>query len=87
MKTIRKYKILPNCELMLNRGARLLTCQIQKDDVYLWALLDTDELLIKYKFYTIGTGHDATIVLDRLYLGTVQFSKIDLVFHVFYEVL
>lgn len=87
MITIYKYKIIPNLEIKLPKYAKILTLQVQNGDPFVWVLLETDQIRSeKYKFYTIGTGHDAEITLEKEYLGTFQLLD-GLVFHVFYEIL
>ena len=87
MITIYKYKLTPDCEIKLPKYSKILTLQVQNGDPFVWVLLSTEEKrLDKYKFYTIGTGHDAEIILEKEYLGTFQLLD-GLVFHVFYEIL
>ena len=88
MITIYKYKLTPDCEIELPHSAKLLTVQSQENNPFVWVLLDTeDKILDKYKFWTIGTGHDAERIGKKEYLGTFQLSNPVLVFHVFYEIL
>lgn len=86
MQTIYKYplQITDLQTLWLPAGAEVLTVQVQRDEVYLWAIVNldlppTDERV----FETIGTGGPVVSGGDirRRYIATVQQSPF--VWHVF----
>jgi hypothetical protein len=85
MKKIFKYEIpVEGVELDMPRGARILSCQNQHDNVCLWALVDPDAAKEERHFVVAGTGHplDDSIVVAK-YLGTVVVAGGQFVWHVF----
>ena len=83
MQTIYKYplKIDDEQEVMMPKGARMLSVQLQGGRPCLWALVDPNlenearSLLIR------GTGHDASGV--GRYISTFQMDGGALLFHAF----
>ena len=74
-------------EIIMPLGANVLTVQVQRDVVCLWAMVPTD--LPDYaggeevrRFLVIGTGHRLPEHPTR-YVGTVQMVNGALVLHVF----
>ena len=53
MKTIYKY---PVGEIQIPLGAKILTAGAQNGDFYLWAEVDTDQVLEHRTFERFGTG-------------------------------
>jgi hypothetical protein len=84
MQTIYKYPMKLEDEQLIDmpRGAEVLTVQVQRDAVWLWAKVDPDEPLIPRRILTHGTGHEVTEAAGR-YIDTFQLHGGDLVFHVF----
>ena len=76
MKVIYKYpfKIVDFFDLNLPASAKILTCQSQKDEPYIWALVNTDEKLGRTRrFRVYGTGAEITEETRNLgYIGTIQ---------------
>jgi hypothetical protein len=87
MKTIHKYpiKIEDHFTVMMPWHAQILCVQVQRDEPFIWALVDTRNSLVTRHFLLRGTGHDASEVAinDAKYVGTFQLHGGDLVFHLF----
>lgn len=84
MRTIYKYPI-PLCDtsyIELPQNAQVLTVGVQYGDLYLWAAVDPEEPLRKWKFSVYGTGRQIPDNPGK-YLGTVQLNGGAFVFHVF----
>lgn len=85
MKKIYKYKIDPSLrEYDLPYGATILSAGVQGDDIFIWALTDTENPLSTRYIDVYGTGH---IVSEN---GTLRFIDTvfigNFVFHVFENV-
>lgn len=89
MKSIYKYKI------DINRGqfrisgpiTKLLTVQVQRSQICVWAEIDTDKPDRHFNVFPVGTGWetDKLAYFDKMtYLGTVQLYGGDLVWHMYY---
>jgi len=86
-KTIWKFElsIKDNQKIEMPIGAEILTAQVQKEILCLWALVNsTSEKEIRY-FEIFGTGHPVNYDMgtNRKYIGTYQLQDGSLVFHVF----
>jgi hypothetical protein len=82
MKQIYKYQVIHGTVLM-PKGAKILTAQIQDDTTVMWALVDTSQPMEPRNFevmYT-GQGFDDT---GLEYIQTVQDGP--LVLHIFERV-
>jgi hypothetical protein len=81
--TIHKYPISTADvqQIPMPSGARILTVQVQNAWPFLWALVDPEQPLENREIRIVGTGHPADGLTD--YIGTVQISGGQLVFHVF----
>lgn len=85
MKRVYKYKLrIEDLQtIKLPSFAQILTVQLQKTNLCLWALVDPDETGEDLRTIEIrGTGHNMPET-ERKYLGTFQMMAGDLVFHVF----
>lgn len=91
MKSIYKY-VVDTAENGIIKGpiTKLLTAQIQRGNLVVWAEVDTEKEDRKFQIIPIGTGwnldapEDKTCVLDsHTYLSTVQYANGSLVFHVY----
>lgn len=89
MQRIFKYPVLSTDIQTLNLplGARILSVQAQKDNVFLWALVDDAETrLSSHTIHVVGTGNPPPFGIHKMtHLGTVQLYEGALVFHVFQE--
>jgi len=84
MRTIHKYPLLVTEEqgLDLPIGHVLLTAQVQRGDVCIWAEVDdTETLRTAIKVKIVGTGH--AIPYGWVYLATVQPTEYTAL-HVYY---
>lgn len=83
MKTIWKYPLEVTDEqtIMVPKGGRLLTVQVQNGVPCLWALVDPVALKEPRTLYTYGTGHPVGVA--TAHLGSYQLDNGLLVFHVF----
>ena len=64
------------------RGAEVLTVQMQREVLCVWAVVDPDAEKEQRKFIVYGTGHEYDSIKGE-YVGTVQIHGGDLVWHVF----
>lgn len=63
-------------------GAEFLTAQMQRGQLYVWAIVDTDRLFEKEYFVIVGTGHPMPEKPKLLqFIATVQQEVF--VWHVF----
>jgi len=83
MKTIYKYPldIADAQRVAMPKGAQILTAQIQKDSLFLWALVDNAAHLELRTILIRGTGNNADDI--GCYISTVQLHAGLLVLHVF----
>lgn len=67
-------------------GANILTCGMSGRDFAIWAMIDTEQLIVDRHLYVVGTGHPLRPEIAAMpYLGTVYMPDAlgDLVFHLF----
>jgi hypothetical protein len=88
MRAVWKYplKIEDRTEVALPRGARVLTVQVVRNEVVLYAVVDPEPIRVldRRVFLVVGTGHLHEEWLDQLaYVGTFLLHDGALVFHVF----
>lgn len=92
MKTIWKFPlfVVDYQRLEMPHGALLLSVQAQgeKEEVMLWALVESTAEKERRGIWIHGTGHEIQFPLRHgRYLGTFQLGGGALVFHVFEEAL
>lgn len=83
MKRIYKYPLSASDavqRIVMPKGAKILTVQVQGTTPCLWALVDIREADEDRTIIIYGTGHN--VVLNGNYIGTYQIGS-NLVFHVF----
>ena len=86
MKTVYKYPFYGKDRQIIStdHNIKFLDIQRQRDDICIWAMVDTDSVVPTQKFEAVmyGTGWE---VNDRFsfedYFGTVQYD--DMVWHCF----
>lgn len=83
----RVYKYILSAEdystIVLPAGAQILSVHEQRDQIYLWVLIDPNEKGVEtHKFRVAGTCHDITDEALR-FIGSVLMYGGSLVFHVF----
>jgi hypothetical protein len=86
MMTIYKYQfpIADSFTLLLPRGHRILSAEMQGDQPCLWALVDTDAPKVTENFRLIGTGHPIPEFDNGVPLGHVAtFQMPPFVWHLF----
>lgn len=85
-KTIYKYvlKVTDHQEVTLPVGATILSVQVQREAVCLWAMVDPEEEMGKdHTIEIYRTGHPVEHPEGLHFIGTVQLLDGRLVFHVF----
>jgi hypothetical protein len=70
-------------ELLMPRGARVLTVQVQGTIPCVWMLVDPAAAPERRRFRLAGTGHPIENAADLDYVGTFQIHGGALVFHLF----
>ncbi len=85
MKTIWKYKLHGdvNFALPLPQGAKILKIHLQGDELILWALVDTANILETRFFRIISTGWDIQGIEKLRYIDTYFEYNESLVWHLF----
>ena len=88
MKTIWKFNIqrikeVQNIEMPV--GAKVLSIQTQRNEAFIWALVDPEAVRENRSFIIYGTGHDINDIENLTYIDTYQvgFMLDILVFHLF----
>lgn len=84
MEKIYKYELKLQAEqvVQMPHKPEILSVQIQRGVICVWALVNTTYSDVAYIFEIIGTGNPVDSML-RKYLGTVQDGS--MVWHVFYR--
>lgn len=89
MKTLRRvYKYLitnPDdvVQIKMPESAAILSVQMQRGDMCVWALVDPKTRTMSRYFRLAGTGHDIDWVDGMVHRGTFQMHGGELVFHLF----
>jgi hypothetical protein len=86
---IYKYHIKPEAVQVIEMpiGAKILDVQWCRNRPVLWACIDPESPMAKYKFYCVGTGWDMPKHSSSIeYVGTYQVPREGLVFHIFKEI-
>ena len=86
MKSIWKYplEIADSQIILMPEGAHLLCVQAQREQLCLWAIVDSNAPREKRMFRIHGTGHELPDDIGNyIYIGTVQQEGGHLVWHVF----
>lgn len=84
MITIHKYllKVADNQNVLMPKDAEILSAQVQKADVYIWARVDDVKEKVSRRIIIRGTGHTCYLE-DGKFIDTFQLSDGMFVFHVF----
>ncbi len=84
---IWKYeiKIDDKIQIEMPEKAEILSVQVQKGIVCIWALVDSENKTETRYFEVFGTGHKVPVDMgiSRKFIGTFQIYGGDLVFHLF----
>lgn len=81
MKTIWKFPLADQQALMVPKGAKPLTVQLQAGVPYLWCEVDTSQNYTRLNVFTYGTGH--IVKEGAQYIGTYQEMGGELIWHVY----
>lgn len=84
MKTIFKYpiKLADIQDVRMPRGAKIISAQMQGEQLCLWAEVDNTVGLKWRSIEVFGTGHPMPEA-PRLFIGTVQMHGGSLIWHVY----
>lgn len=76
MITIWKYPLSATERqiIFVPKGAQFLSVQVQRDELCLWAKVDTEHKESKVEIVVHGTGHNADDTKNMEYVGTFQES-------------
>ncbi len=66
-------------------GAVILSCGVQREQICLWARVDTGAPSEERVFHIYGTGNMADASVECAFIGTVSLQTGTLVLHVFEE--
>lgn len=79
--------VIGRLEILMPRGAKILTVQTQNDRPCIWADIETDDGPKEARvFWTIGTGNLTPHNFDKMtYIGTYLIERDQLVFHLYEE--
>lgn len=87
MRTIHEYTVLPGKDTQMLKNAVIIDVHSQgprRENICVWAIVDTDEHLVDRKILVFGTGHELERNAGRGdYLGSVHDVYGQLVFHLF----
>lgn len=85
MTTIFKYElpVMDYVEIKMPKYARILSVQVQREQICVWAEVNPDRPQVPHAFWIRGTGHLMGEIAQGTFLGTVQLQGGALVFHVF----
>lgn len=83
MKTIYKFKITNEITEIQAPIIKFLTAQVQKNQICVWAEVDTDLPSEDYILNVIGTGWPLNA--NENYIGTVQDFDGELIWHIYWR--
>ena len=84
MTAIWKFKLSGNGFLSLPKGSRILSAGMQRTDVFIWALVDTNAPLVERRVVVFPTGWRLSPEEQTYdFIGTVAFSEGAFIYHVF----
>jgi hypothetical protein len=82
MKTVYKYKLHPVTYLTLPEGSKILSAGVQKEDIFIWVLIDKDIMAYETRtFHVYGTGDQIDSSLNLKFIETVFITEF--VWHIF----
>jgi hypothetical protein len=87
VRAIWKYAVpaIDRFTIDMPEGGEVLTVQVQRGDVNLWARVDPKATKVQREFFVVGTGHERDDIHGDCtrYVGTFQLQGGALVFHLF----
>lgn len=81
MKTIFKYKLSAAISIEMPELSEVLSAHEQGGEIYLWALVNPQNINEVRHFRVLGTGHK--VPDKQVFINTVHLESESLVFHVF----
>ncbi len=73
-----------NIIIAMPKGAETVCFAVQRGELFLWARVDSTELLEKREFQLVGTGHQIVGYREDFnYVGTAFLNEGAIVFHLF----
>jgi hypothetical protein len=86
MRTIHKYKLeIDDTQIIKTpKDAHFIYAAVQRNEIYVWARVDTATEDVHRKILIFGTGHLMPEDIDDLdYIGSVQMAGGSLVWHIY----
>ena len=92
MRAVWKFSVPPDAQIdgfdqVMPEGAEIIHAAEQHGQFSFWAIIDSAALKVKRRFRIYGTGEWLNSKSNLKYIGTGQFERGKLVFHLFEEVL
>jgi hypothetical protein len=84
MNTIHKFKIeiVDEQVIEIDPFAKILSFQVQNGEAFIWALVNSNNVKVPYRFAIVGTGNPFIYdKSDARFIGTVQLNGF--VWHLF----
>jgi hypothetical protein len=87
METIYKYKLsITDLQFIeMPNSAVMLTVQTQNEEPFIYAKVNTENILRSYRIRIFGTGNPIEKDFIGKYIGTFQLKSSGFVFHVYLE--
>lgn len=87
MTTVYKYQIQVDDfqQVGMPKGAEILSVITNHEEVFVYAKVDTEQQIVPYNIYMVGTGHDSAEIDDKVFLGTITLRNGKFVGHVFID--
>lgn len=85
MKTIYKFplEIKSESTVSMPRGAEIIEVGMQRGELCIWAMCDSEARSVPRTFDVVGTGHDCKELKSYTHLGTAHDTEHGFVWHVF----
>lgn len=88
MKRIFKYplSIVNIQEIEMPENASILSVGNQMEEMFIWAEVEEERVLVSYRILILGTGHIIPVQptnTNRQFIGSVQMAGGTLIWHVF----
>ena len=82
--TIWKFDIGESFDswMEMPKGAKILSVQIQKGRLCLWAIVNPDAERVPRHIVVVGTGHELGFC-NGAFINTIQMAGGDLIWHIF----
>lgn len=82
---IYKYAltIATETDIVMPKGARLLSVQVQRGEPMVWAIVDHSQRTVRRRLSVRETGNPLEDAFSGAFIGTIQMYGGAIVFHVF----